>query len=237
MSEVQIAVLEQTTEEIRKAKRREYDRQRHNTPEFRAWNRDHMRQYRAKHRETMRIYSREKNREWRAKHRERLRKKRSTQEYRKKQKGWGRDHYLKHRATYIEQSAQWQRANPERKYAIQTRYDHSARGRALRKVSIRRYQSSPKGREAMIRVSAKRRVTLKSTVATLTAAEWAEILACYNHSCAYCGRTDRPLTRDHVIPLSKGGHHIKENIVPACRSCNCKKHNKLIYPTTALRPS
>ena len=35
-------------------------------------------------------------------------------------------------------------------------------------------------------------------------------------------------TRDHIIPISKGGNNVKENIVPAYRSCNSKKHNKLI---------
>ena len=32
----------------------------------------------------------------------------------------------------------------------------------------------------------------------------------------------------------KGGHNTKENVVPACRSCNAKKYNKLIKPTTIL---
>ena len=29
---------------------------------------------------------------------------------------------------------------------------------------------------------------------------------------------------DHVIPVSKGGLHIPENIVLACRTCNFSKH-------------
>ena len=33
------------------------------------------------------------------------------------------------------------------------------------------------------------------------------------------------LTVDHVVPLSKEGKHDIENIVPACKSCNSKKHN------------
>ena len=37
------------------------------------------------------------------------------------------------------------------------------------------------------------------------------------------------LTQDHVIPLSKGGQHIKENIVPACPSCNSKKGNRMLH--------
>lgn len=40
--------------------------------------------------------------------------------------------------------------------------------------------------------------------------------------CAYCG-SDGPLQEEHVVPVSKGGPHIIENIVPACQSCNASK--------------
>ena len=43
--------------------------------------------------------------------------------------------------------------------------------------------------------------------------------------CLYCGQTfNRPkLTRDHVIPTSKGGADIWENVVTACFQCNSRK--------------
>jgi hypothetical protein len=43
--------------------------------------------------------------------------------------------------------------------------------------------------------------------------------------CAYCGATDRPLQRDCVLALSRGGRYTLDNIVPACRSCNTSKCN------------
>ena len=45
------------------------------------------------------------------------------------------------------------------------------------------------------------------------------------HLCAYCGEefTSQKLTRDHVIPLSRGGRDIWMNVVTACRHCNQKK--------------
>lgn len=47
----------------------------------------------------------------------------------------------------------------------------------------------------------------------------------FGNACVYCGTTER-LTIDHMIPLSRGGTDDIENIVPACRSCNSKKHDK-----------
>jgi 5-methylcytosine-specific restriction endonuclease McrA len=50
--------------------------------------------------------------------------------------------------------------------------------------------------------------------------------------CAYCGRHERDLrpreflTRDHVLPLSRGGTNTWENCVTACNSCNLRKGNK-----------
>ena len=43
--------------------------------------------------------------------------------------------------------------------------------------------------------------------------------------CAYCGVADKPLQRDCVLPLSRGGRYTLANIVPACRSCNTSKWN------------
>jgi len=58
----------------------------------------------------------------------------------------------------------------------------------------------------------------------LTPRQWRMIQAAYHYRCAYCHRKPRRLTKDHVVPISKGGGHTASNIVPACRSCNAKKH-------------
>ncbi len=45
------------------------------------------------------------------------------------------------------------------------------------------------------------------------------------HLCLYCGDsfTPRNLTRDHVIPKSRGGKDVWPNVVTSCRSCNHRK--------------
>lgn len=46
-----------------------------------------------------------------------------------------------------------------------------------------------------------------------------------NYQCRYC-RSIRDLTIDHVLPGSRGGTNMMENLVTACRSCNSSKGNR-----------
>ncbi len=48
------------------------------------------------------------------------------------------------------------------------------------------------------------------------------------HLCLYCGYEfpENNLTRDHVIPLSRGGRDRWSNVVSACRQCNTRKGNR-----------
>ncbi len=55
-----------------------------------------------------------------------------------------------------------------------------------------------------------------------TDAEWQVKLREYNCECAYCGEVAQ-LTKDHIIPVSKGGSDKIANIVPACWPCNRSK--------------
>ena len=41
--------------------------------------------------------------------------------------------------------------------------------------------------------------------------------------CQYCGRRGGDLTLDHVMPKHRGGPHVWENLVTACRACNHRK--------------
>ena len=59
----------------------------------------------------------------------------------------------------------------------------------------------------------------------LSPAQWDALKQAWG-GCAYCGATDRPLQRDCVLAISRGGRYTLENIVPACRSCNAGKGNE-----------
>ncbi len=53
------------------------------------------------------------------------------------------------------------------------------------------------------------------------------------YSCMYCGKHRRELrgreflTRDHIIPSSRGGENSWENVVAACSPCNNRKGDRL----------
>ncbi len=54
-----------------------------------------------------------------------------------------------------------------------------------------------------------------------------------DYQCQYCGRKANELkpreslTRDHLIPMSRGGTNEWSNVVTACSSCNTRKANRM----------
>jgi len=96
---------------------------------------------------------------------------------------------------------------------------------------VKQYLKTENGKATAQRNCTKRRAKMKEIINTLTAEEWLDILKEHKYKCFYCGKEfdlfDLP-TKDHILPISKGGNNIKENVVPACRSCNAKKGNNII---------
>jgi 5-methylcytosine-specific restriction endonuclease McrA len=45
--------------------------------------------------------------------------------------------------------------------------------------------------------------------------------------CVYCGTASGRLTLDHVVPRSRGGDSVWENVVTSCAPCNLRKGNRL----------
>jgi 5-methylcytosine-specific restriction endonuclease McrA len=70
-----------------------------------------------------------------------------------------------------------------------------------------------------------------------------------SYTCQYCGKDERTLkgrsnklTRDHVLPQSRGGLNTWENCVTACSECNTRKDNRtpkeagMVLLTTPTEP-
>lgn len=91
-----------------------------------------------------------------------------------------------------------------------------------------RYSLTEKGKATKKLDSSKRRVLIKkSTVENITHIDLQNILEYYNYQCVYCGEPYQEI--DHVNPIAKGGTHTIDNLVPACSSCNVRKHAKILF--------
>ena len=79
-------------------------------------------------------------------------------------------------------------------------------------------------RSRRARAARRRQRRVKAVVNDLSTEQWEALKAAWN-GCAYCGATDRPLQRDCVMAISRGGRYTVDNVVPACGSCNTSKCN------------
>lgn len=85
--------------------------------------------------------------------------------------------------------------------------------------------------DRLARYEAERRRQARKRATTInlgshTAAEWEDLKRRARHRCVKC-RKKKALTRDHIIPLSRGGSDRITNIQPLCLSCNSRKRDVL----------
>lgn len=192
--------------------------------------RAYLHRYRQSHSKQLRIYA---NR-WRQ---ENLEKCRVTD--RAKSKRW----YHKNKVECWKRSAAWKQEHPEstkrthrksykkfrqenversRRYASQHRSEAVARMREWAKANPEQHRANKKlGRQ-------KRRGRRLKAQGSHTLTQWLARVTFYGSRCFYCHvkLSSRTLTKDHRIPLVRGGSEWPSNLVPACHSCNSRKHTK-----------
>jgi len=139
------------------------------------------------------------------------------------------NYYEANKSYFNEQSCKWCKANPEARKAIQKRYRQNNLEH-VREMSMVSYRKNyEKNREKIYANAKARRALKRNAKGKISAAEWREKIAEFNSCCAYCLKhMDKDITMDHMIPLSKGGEHTIENVVPACRNCNSQKQKRSI---------
>jgi 5-methylcytosine-specific restriction endonuclease McrA len=140
-------------------------------------------------------------------------------------KEYARAWYQKNREKETARSARWNKENPQKTAANMRRCraqrpDHFRDYmRQYRKDNRDKYSISDKAKHA------KRRSAIGKTEHKLTRMEYEVARKAARGRCFYC-REKRRLTLDHIIPLSKGGLHSRDNVVFACVSCNSSKGAK-----------
>jgi 5-methylcytosine-specific restriction endonuclease McrA len=171
---------------------------------------------------------------------------------------YDRKRYLANREKYINQALKWRSENPdkhrenqrliekkkrdamslEEKRKLAKKY-RATRGDRMRASSRKSYQNHKARASAYLRQWKKkfidkvksyahaRRAKLNGSSGRFTAKEWKELCERYGNKCLRCGQA-KPLTPDHIVPVSKGGSNSIENIQPLCQPCNSVKHTQTI---------
>jgi 5-methylcytosine-specific restriction endonuclease McrA len=110
--------------------------------------------------------------------------------------------YVANREQQNAKRLEWARANPEKRKAITQRWRDNNKDYA-RREQLRRLARHP---------------------ADVTKQDLQDILASADGACTYCGDHFAKLEIDHVDPVCAGGTLNRDNILPACRTCNASKN-------------
>ena len=96
------------------------------------------------------------------------------------------------------------------------------------------------------RMSAESIVSRREASGIHSAEEWASVVSRCGNKCLRCGvsGTEVTLTKDHIVPISMGGHNFASNLQPLCLQCNSWKGDREIdfrgsmaYASPAVVPS
>jgi 5-methylcytosine-specific restriction endonuclease McrA len=151
-------------------------------------------------------------------------KKNWRKENQEKYKANNKEYYQKKKETIKDRAKKWYVENKERIRLITAEY----RKNNAEVIKERKAKYSKNNRDKRNAMEQKRRAIKKGNGGKYTHSEFIELCNKFGNKCLMCNRSDVRLTVDHVIPLSKGGLNVIENIQPLCLSCNSKKHDKII---------
>ncbi len=142
-----------------------------------------------------------------------------------------KDYYKKYTREYKRKL----RLNPitrKKLYEIHKKWRNSKKGKDWIKKNYKKYLP------LKIENNRHRRLVLKGIKGKHIKKEWEELKKKYNYCCAKCGINETDLkekwkktqftkfTKDHIVPISRGGTEFIDNIQPLCISCNARKYNK-----------
>jgi 5-methylcytosine-specific restriction endonuclease McrA len=120
-------------------------------------------------------------------------------------------------------SARYYAAHPDRAKEASARWRDKDRGHVNSVSSA----YAKKHRTQYLAYCIARRTKKTEAGGSFTAQEWLDLCEAYDNRCLCCDEV-KPLTADHVLPISKGGTSWISNIQPLCLPCNCSKGDKEI---------
>lgn len=115
--------------------------------------------------------------------------------------------YEKNKLSYKTKAKRWADANPEKRRAVLKNYRENH-------PDVTHYHH------------VKRRASENNAEGMFSWEEWIMLLQKYGNKCLACGSEE--VTRDHVVPISRGGSNTIDNIQPLCKPCNSRKGTQTI---------
>lgn len=133
-----------------------------------------------------------------------------------------RQYYQRNKEKERELSNKWRSDNIDRSREITRRAAERRRRERPEAVATNRRRYYEKHASEIIGRVRERRLGVERIH---TEGEWEDLCLKCGNKCLRCGR-EGPLTRDHVIPISRGGSDHISNIQPLCQRCNDSKGAK-----------
>lgn len=165
--------------------------------------------------------------EWRSQRSEYERRRWQDPEFRARQRAYQQQEH--ERANQARRMREWKKQNREKLARKSREWYHANSEYALerRKEYV---AANPEKARAWGRKSANKRHAIKKQV-FVEAVEARVVFERDKGQCGICGEQVDPMSPwevDHIMPISKGGLHAYANVQLAHRSCNRKKHDRVL---------
>lgn len=128
-------------------------------------------------------------------------------EVKERRKLESKKYYEKNRAAILERNKAYHKKN------VLDRQEYLSNWRKNNKDKVKQYSHNRRAREN----NAEGKLTAKFINTLMTSHPY----------CEYCNGTNS-LSIEHIVPLSRGGSNLPDNITVSCKSCNSSKGSKLL---------
>lgn len=125
-------------------------------------------------------------------------------------------------------------ADPKRKDEIKE-YRKTSQYKLMKSMADKKYKSKLATRQKIVFYNQRRKSIKRCLPCCFADEQWEECKEYFNNTCAYCGNSGK-LTQDHFVPIISGGEYTKNNIVPACSSCNSSKSDNYYFEWYPKQP-
>ncbi len=138
---------------------------------------------------------------------------------RKKYRKMRRDRWVSHKEEESKNNKKWQDNNVV--HMIEWRKNYYGKNKNKIKLNYKKWVSKNMFRKLYL--NAKRTRTMDKII--ISKVQFNAILNMFDGGCCYCGE-HKNRTIEHLIPVSKGGKSVYENLLLACWKCNSSKRDK-----------